>query len=154
MSGYTHLTETEGDELAVRASDTIRERAQRASRANGGSMVKILGDGAMLHFPDVATALPAVVGLVDELTGGRATGSRRGPRRLADRTRRRLFRAHGQHRLTGDQSRGPGEVVVTDEVVEATHGGSASTPLPPADLKGISGPVPLYRASKTSGEPA
>ena len=71
MSGYTRLTETEGDELAVRASDTIRERAQRASRAHGGSMVKILGDGAMLHFPDVATALPAVVGLVDELTGGR-----------------------------------------------------------------------------------
>jgi adenylate cyclase len=154
VSGYTRLTETEGDELAVRASDTIRERAQRASRAHGGSVVKILGDGAMLHFPDVANALPAVVDLVDELTGGRLpvhAGVHAGS----------LIEHDGDYfgRTVNIASRvtnvaGPGEVVVTDEVVEATRGGFGFTPLPPADLKGISGPVRLYRASKTSGEPA
>jgi adenylate cyclase len=154
VSGYTSLTETEGDELAVRASDTIRDRAQRASRAHDGSVVKILGDGAMLHFPDVANVLPAVVGLVDELTGSRLpvhAGVHAGS----------LIEHDGDYfgRTVNIASRvanvaGPGEVVVTEEVVEATRGGFGFTPLPPADLKGISGPVRLYRASMTSEGPA
>jgi adenylate cyclase len=147
VSGYTSMTETEGDELAVLTSETIRERAQSSARAHHGSVVKILGDGAMMHFADVGDALVAVIDLVDGLTrdslpvhAGLHAGS--------------LIEHDGDYygRTVNLASRvagtaGPGQVVVTQAVVDATNDlGVDFDALPPASLKGIAEPVPLYRA--------
>jgi adenylate cyclase len=147
VSGYTSMTEREGDELAVRTSETIRERALRATRAHHGTVVKILGDGAMLHFPDVVDALVAVAGLVAELTGegvpvhaGLHAGS--------------LIEHDGDYygrtvnlaaRVAGVA--GPGQIMVTQDVVDAFgDDGFSFDPVAPAGLKGIAGPVSLYLA--------
>jgi adenylate cyclase len=155
VSGYTRLTEAEGDELAVRTSETIRDEALATSRAHGGTLVKILGDGAMLHFDDVNQALVATVELVDRLTGawlpvhaGVHAGS--------------LIEHDGDYyghtvniasRVAGQA--GPGEVVVTEQVVDASRGaGFSFTPMAPTRLKGIEEPVGLFRVSMASTEPA
>ncbi len=151
VSGYTSMTETEGDELALRASETIRERALRSSRDHGGSVVKILGDAAMLHFADVRDALVAVTELVESVTrewlpihAGIHAGS--------------LIEHDGDYygRTVNLASRvagtaGPGQVVVTQAVVDATEAGMFTfDPLTPVSLKGIAQPVTLYRVSVAS----
>jgi adenylate cyclase len=52
LSGYTRLTEEHGDEVAVRFATTLQREADAAASANDGRLVKLLGDGAMLRFPD------------------------------------------------------------------------------------------------------
>src|SRR5438876_7319050 len=50
VSGFTRMTEQLGDETAARTSEVLRERADAVAKAEGGRVVKLLGDGAMLSF--------------------------------------------------------------------------------------------------------
>jgi class 3 adenylate cyclase len=46
---------------------------------------------------------------------------------------------------------GPGEVLVTQDVVDASHASpTVFEPVGPTELKGISAPVPLFRARRSS----
>jgi adenylate cyclase len=67
LSGFTSRTAAAGDRTAVVLSDQLRERALQAVRADGGRLVKLLGDGALLVFGDGACALRAVLRLVETL---------------------------------------------------------------------------------------
>ncbi len=145
VSGYTSMTERHGDELAVRTSDVLREAAQRSARAHDGSVVKILGDGAMLHFDEVDRAVEAVVELVRQL-------EREGLPSHAGIHAGALIEHDGDYfgRTVNLASRvanvaGPGQVVVTRQVVESVHEGRlAFGALDAVSLKGVSEPVPLY----------
>jgi adenylate cyclase len=154
VSGYTTMTETEGDKSAVETSDTIRALAQRTTRAHRGSVVKILGDGAMLHFGDVKDALRAVLDLVAELTGPRLAvhaGIHAGS--VIEHDGDYYGRTVNLASRVADQA-AAGEVLVTEEVVAATRGeGFAFAALVPTTLKGIAEPVLLYRASTGSRRP-
>ena len=61
LVGFSRLTEQHGDEAAVAFGTLLREVAERAARRHHGKLVKLLGDGAMLHFdePDDAVAAGA-----------------------------------------------------------------------------------------------
>jgi adenylate cyclase len=52
LTGYSRLTELHGDEAAVTFSTLLREVADRVARDYGGRTVKLLGDGAILLFPN------------------------------------------------------------------------------------------------------
>ena len=67
LAGYTRLTETGGDELAARSAARLAELADAAARPLGGRLVKLLGDGAMLHFRDPRGAVRATLDLVDAI---------------------------------------------------------------------------------------
>ena len=67
LAGYTRLTETGGDELAARSAARLAELADEAARPHGGRLVKLLGDGAMLHFRDPRGAVRATLDLVDAI---------------------------------------------------------------------------------------
>ena len=67
LAGYTRLTETGGDELAARSAARLAELADEAARPHGGRLVKLLGDGAMLHFRDPFGAVRATLDLVEAL---------------------------------------------------------------------------------------
>jgi adenylate cyclase len=66
LAGYTALTERLGDEHAVTLALRLREVAEDAARREGGRLVKLLGDGAMLAFSSAAAALDAAGLLVRE----------------------------------------------------------------------------------------
>jgi adenylate cyclase len=67
LAGYTRLTETGGDELAARSAARLAELADRTARPHGGRLVKLLGDGAMLHYRDPIGAVRATLDLVDAI---------------------------------------------------------------------------------------
>jgi adenylate cyclase len=149
MSGYTAMTELEGDTHAVRSSDVIRERSQRAGQRHGGRLVKLLGDGAMLYFDEVTNALAAVVELVETL-------SRDGLPAHAGVHAGSLVEHDGDYygstvnlasRIAGQAV--AGEVLVSAAVVEESDtGGFVFEPRQQARLKGIDEPVQLYDVSR------
>src|SRR5439155_14934470 len=50
LSGYTRLTEEQGDDAAAATAATLGRLVQRSASNHGGSAVKWLGDGDMLYF--------------------------------------------------------------------------------------------------------
>jgi adenylate cyclase len=146
LAGYTRMTAHEGDDVAVEASDVLRDLALRAARDVGGRLVKLLGDGAMLRFPDAASAVDAVRRLLDAL-------ARRGLAAHAGIHAGPVVEHDGDYYGTTVNIAarvaavaGAGEVVVTAEVASGA-GPSAGTaaPLGPVPLKGIPRPIELYR---------
>ncbi|HSK07195.1 MAG TPA: adenylate/guanylate cyclase domain-containing protein [Acidimicrobiia bacterium] len=151
ISGYTTLTEVHGDELAARTADRLRDLAERSARAHGGTVVKLLGDGVMLHFATVTEGLAGVLELVDNLGAGELAahaGMHAGP----------LIEHDGDYfgrtvnlasRVAGVAE--PGEVVVTEAVALAAANHLYSfEPLPPVTLKGIADHTVLFRAGLKS----
>lgn len=54
LSKYTALTEQIGDQAAAERVGRLGTLLQELAHSHGGSVVKLLGDGAMLQFPDPA----------------------------------------------------------------------------------------------------
>ncbi len=152
ISGYTTMTERQGDTEAVRASEIIREHAQRVARAHQGSLVKLLGDGAMVHFQDARQAVAAIwdlVGILGEDGLPAHAGIHAGSMMEHDGD------FYGStvnlaSRITGQA--GAGEVLVSAPVVGPTPSqGFDFEALEPVQLKGIDRPVELYRVVARSG---
>jgi len=71
LSGFTRMTESAGDAVAARLATRLGELAESAAAGQRGRVVKLLGDGAMLHFDD---PLDAVRGALDLLESIDASG--------------------------------------------------------------------------------
>jgi adenylate cyclase len=67
LTGYTQLTEERGDQVAAELAAGLAVLVDRSSRPRGGTPVKWLGDGVMLHFRDPAGAVAATLELVDRV---------------------------------------------------------------------------------------
>jgi adenylate cyclase len=67
LTGYTHLTEQQGDATAAALAETLAVLVNRSSREHGGVPVKWLGDGVMVHFREPAGAVLSALGLVAQL---------------------------------------------------------------------------------------
>jgi class 3 adenylate cyclase len=147
VSGYTRMTEELGDETAARTSELLRERAEAVAEAEGGRLVKLLGDGAMLWFRDPMSAVSAAARLVRELTEEEGVaahaGIAAGPvvQRDLDLFGRTVNLAS---RIAGQAA--AGEVVVSPEVADLAGGdGFEFEAMQPTTLKGLDDPVPLFR---------
>jgi adenylate cyclase len=57
LSGYTALTEELGDQAAAERAGSLGTLVQELAHGHGGRVVKLLGDGAMLLFPDPPAAV-------------------------------------------------------------------------------------------------
>jgi len=147
VSGYTAMTEKLGDEVALQTSEVVSEWSRTVARSHGGSVVKTLGDGAMLHFDRVADALGAAMELVEKL-GEEQLPAHAGVHAGA------LIQYDGDYfgRTVNLASRvadkaEPGEVAVTQQVVDnANLERFMFEALAMVTLKGIDRPVALYRA--------
>jgi adenylate cyclase len=64
LAGYTELTERTGDTTALRLAARLADLAEDAVARTGGRVVKLLGDGAMLHFDEVVAAVRGALTLV------------------------------------------------------------------------------------------
>lgn len=152
LSGYTRLTEERGDEIAVRSAATLQREATAVASANEGRLVKLLGDGAMLRFPDARRGLDAAIALIRALSiDGNLpahAGVHTGPviERDLDLFGRTVNLAS---RIAGVA--GPGEVLVSEAVVEAVSDPAIRfEPTDGANLKGITQPVALFRVTASA----
>jgi adenylate cyclase len=150
LSGFTRMTEEAGDEAAAEDADRFAQLVRKAAAKNGGGVVKLLGDGAMLHFATPLDAVRCGLELVEAVPAAHLPPARvgvdTGPLILRDgdfygRT------VNIAARLT-DYAR-PREVLVTSGVVEATSdaGGVVFTEIGPVSLKGVAQPVPIWSAA-------
>src|SRR5262249_41374916 len=67
LSGYTRLTEERGDAAAAERAVTLSPLVRRIASVHGGTPVKWLGDGVMLHFADPGAAVVAALGIAEKL---------------------------------------------------------------------------------------
>ncbi len=148
LSGFTTLTEELGDEVAAEMTEQMADLVHRAARRHGGTTVKFLGDGAMLHFLEPTGAVLALLELVVALPEAGL------PPAHAAVSSGPVIARDGDYfgatvnlaaRLLGVA--GPGDVVVTaSTAARAADDGVAFEALGDVTLKGIPEPVPALRA--------
>lgn len=145
ISGFTSMTEDAGDQLAVSIADRLRQIAQETIRGTNGQLVKLLGDGAMLHFTSATSALQLVTELIHRL-------EEEGIPAHAGIHAGTLIERDGDYfgttvnvtsRIAG--MAGPGEIALTDEVLADLPSKDFDIDsLDPVDLKGIRQPVAVH----------
>ena len=150
ITGYTRLTQERGDEAAAELATTFSRMVQRTSAQYAGRAVKWLGDGVMFYFtdpgPGVVAALEMVEGAVEAGLPPAHVGLHAGPV---------LFQEGDYFGQTvnlaariADYAR-PGEVLVSQAVVDASAGSAASfTEIGPVELKGVAQATLLHVARR------
>ena len=145
ISGYTRLTDEQGDEAAVRVAASLQDRAEAVATEHGGRLVKLLGDGAMMYFPDPARGAQAALRLVRTLTDDvRLTaraGVHTGP--VVERDRDLYGRTVNMAARLAEAA-SPGEVLVSGELARSAGDGARFEPAGEASLKGFAEPVAVF----------
>jgi adenylate cyclase len=150
ITGYTRLTRERGDEAAADLAEALGRLVTRSSLERGGKPVKWLGDGVMVYFPDPGPGVLAVLEMVDGVTAAGLP-----PAHVGLHVGPVLFQEGDYFGQTvnlasriAEYAR-PGEVLVTQEVVDASaEVGATFTEIGPVELKGISGVVHLHAAHR------
>lgn len=152
ITGYTRLTQERGDEAAAGLAERLNRLVQRASVDRGGRPVKWLGDGVMLYFKEpgagVVAALDMVAGVGEAGLPPAHVGLHAGPI---------LFQEGDYFGTTvnvasriAEYAR-PGEVLVSQAVVDASEGADAAfTEIGPVEMKGVSGAMRLHAAHRVA----
>ncbi len=150
ISGYTRLTQEQGDAAAAALADQLTRMVQRTSFQHGGRPVKWLGDGVMLHFPNPGPGVLAALDMSDGVTDAGLppahVGLHAGPIVIQEGD------YYGQTvniaSRIAEYAR-PGEILVSQAVVEASPGiDAAFTDIGPVELKGVGGTVHLLAARR------
>jgi adenylate cyclase len=150
LTGYTRLTEERGDEAAAELARRLAQLVQVTSAKHGGKPVKWLGDGVMFHFrepgPGVVAALEMVDQAVSEGLPPAHVGLHAGPVLFQEGDY--FGRTVNAAARIADYAR-QGEVVVSQEVVDASGGSSVVfREIGPVELKGLSGALRLHVAHR------
>ena len=155
--GFTQYTALRGDEEAL-ALLSKQERLVREALPPGARVVKELGDGLLLWFPDACDALKTTLHLQERFEQESAESELPLWVRCGMHTGRQMRRRDD---LVGHDvnvaSRvvdvaGPGEVLLSDATLAQVDGRLANVAfeeLGPVVMKGIPAPVRLYRAQRT-----
>ena len=156
ITGYTRLTQERGDEAAADMAGQLNRLVQKTSVRYAGKAVKWLGDGVMFYFsepgPGVVAALDMVEGVTDAGLPPAHVGLHAGPV---------LFQEGDYFGQTvnlasriAEYAR-PGEVLVSQAVVDAAEGADATfTKIGPVELKGLSDPISLLAAHRAASSAA
>jgi adenylate cyclase len=150
ITGYTRLTEEQGDEAAADLAARLAGLVRRSAQEHGGTPVKWLGDGVMFYFREPAAAVLAALAMAQAV--GRHglppahVGIHAGP--VVFQEGDYFGRTVNLAARIAEYAR-PGEVLVSQEVVDAADGGPvAFTEVGPVELKGVSGSLRLYTARR------
>jgi adenylate cyclase len=150
LTGYTRLTEERGDEAAAELARRLAQLVQVTSAKHGGKPVKWLGDGVMFHFREPGPGVVAALEMVDQ-----AASEGLPPAHVGLHAGPVLFQEGDYFGRTvnaaariADYAR-QGEVVVSQEVVDASGGSSVVfREIGPVELKGLSGALRLHVAHR------
>jgi adenylate cyclase len=152
ISDYTRLAEERGDHESASQATRLTEFVDRLAREHGGRLVKSLGDGAMVHVSNqragLSIALEAVSSAESVGLWSLHAGVNSGPmvRRDGD-----FFGAAVNIASRVADTAGPGEVIVTENIVSAADSSDNTfILLGESQLKNVGTPLPLYRAHRTT----
>jgi adenylate cyclase len=151
ITGYTRLTQERGDEAAADLASSLNRLVTRTSVDRGGRPVKWLGDGVMVYYrhpgAGVLSALDMVDGVTDVGLPPAHVGLHAGPVLFQEGDY--FGRTVNMASRIAEYAR-PGEVLVTQEVVDEAGGESsvAFREIGPVELKGIGGAVHLHAAHR------
>jgi len=153
LTDYTRLTEEQGDEQAVRTVVRLGELAESSARDHRGRVVKLLGDGVLMVFPDPADALRASVEIAASMLaeGLPAThaGIHAGP--IIDRDGDVFGSTVNVAARIGARAVA-GEILVTDELRPLVGEVDVEfEPVGETELKGVSRPIVLFRVIRRQG---
>jgi class 3 adenylate cyclase len=150
LSGFTRLTRERGDESAVAAATSLQRHADTTASRHGGRLVKLLGDGAMLRLPDASVGLDAALDLVETMSGEGALSSHAGVH--AGPVIERDLDVFGQTVNLASRIAdvaGPGEVLASQAVADVAGDGTFGFErMRDAELKGLPGPIALFRVTR------
>jgi adenylate cyclase len=150
LSGYTRLTEERGDAAAADLAARLAGLVRRSALEHAGTPVKWLGDGVMFYFREPRDAVLAAVEMV-EVVGSQGlppahVGIHVGP--VVFQEGDYFGRTVNLASRIAEYAR-PGEVLVSQEVVNAADGGPVTfTEIGPVELKGVPGALRLYTARR------
>ncbi|MGD8362584.1 MAG: adenylate/guanylate cyclase domain-containing protein [Gemmatimonadota bacterium] len=149
VTGFTRLTEEQGDDAGANVAIGFATLAQEVAADQGGAVVKLLGDGALIRFPDATRAVKGVQALRDRVSREGLppihAGIDSGPvvRRDGD-----VFGTVVNLAARASNQAGPGEILVTEAVVREWTGPELSfEPMGPLRLRGMARPVRLFSVS-------
>jgi class 3 adenylate cyclase len=151
LSEFTTLTEQHGDEAAAGAANGLLELAEVETRRQGGRVVKQLGDGVLLRFPDAARALRGVAALVPSVAAAGLpaahAGIAAGPVIVRDGD---VFGRTVNLAARLSAAAAAGEILVEEGVVVALPKGVARfEPVGRRELHGFADPVAVWRVART-----
>jgi adenylate cyclase len=150
ITGYTRLTEERGDAAAADLAARLAGLVRRSAQEHDGTPVKWLGDGVMFYFREPGDAVLAALEMV-EVVGSHGlppahVGVHAGPVVFQDGDY--FGRTVNLAARIADYAR-PGEVLVSQEVVDAADGGPVRfTEIGPVELKGVPGTLRLHIARR------
>ena len=152
LTGYTRLTEERGDAAAADLAARLATLVRRAAQEHDGTPVKWLGDGVMFYFREPAAAVLAALEMA-EVVGRQGlppahVGIHAGPVVFQDGDY--FGRTVNLAARIAEYAR-PGEVLVSQEVVDAAAGGPLTfTEIGPVELKGVPGTLRLHTARRSA----
>ena len=151
LTGYTQLTEERGDEAAADLAARLAGLVRRSAQEHDGLPVKWLGDGVMTYFRAPADAVLAALEMAEVVVRQGLppahVGIHAGPVVVQDGDY--FGRAVNLAARIAEYAR-PGEVLVSQEVVEVAAGGPVTfTEIGPVQLKGVAGMLRLYTARRS-----
>jgi adenylate cyclase len=160
LTGYTRLTEEQGDETAARLASRLNALVDGVALRHGGRPVRWLGDGGMFLFPEATAAVRAAL----EMTEG-APAAGLPPTHIGIHSGPVVFQDGDVYgRTVNVASRiadlaQAGDVLTTEETMQQAKGVEISwVRVGPTGLQGVGKPVILYRAvpstSNSSSKPA
>jgi adenylate cyclase len=155
LSGYTTLTEAEGDERAAERSAELARIVRGATVPHGGAVVKLLGDGAMLAFPNADASVTAALAIVEDVARAGLPAARAGVTAGPVIRRDGDYFGHTVNLAAGAcDAAHAGSVLATSEVAALT----ADRPwadVGEVELKGVPHPVALFElTAPASGDGA
>jgi class 3 adenylate cyclase len=155
LASFTSLAQIHGDEVAAEILSRFDELVRELLEEHGGTLVKQIGDAAMLVFTEPVQAVRFAIGL--DATAAREpnfpalrTGIHSGPvlYRVGDYVGNTVNIAARIAALAGAN-----EILVTEAVAEAAvESGVTITPAGEHELLGIEGPVFMWRLERRAFE--
>jgi adenylate cyclase len=146
LTGYTRLTEEQGDRFAADVAARLASLVKDISRRHGGTPIRWLGDGGMFHFREPAAAVTAGLDMVQD-----APAIRLPPAHVGIHTGPVIFQDGDVYGRTVNLASRlasvaqAGEVVVSEEVLRRSDGVRFED-MGPITLKGLSAPMRLFKA--------
>jgi adenylate cyclase len=156
LTGYTRLTEEQGDEAAARLASRLAALVDGVALRNGGRPVRWLGDGGMFLFPQATAAVRAALEMSEGApAAGLPTthiGIQSGPVVFQDGDV--YGRTVNVASRIADLAQA-GDVLTTEETMRQVDAAEVDwTLVGPAELQGVATPVTLYRATLGGSHPS
>ena len=153
LTGYTQLTEEQGDEAAAHVAGRLAALVGDISRSRGGRPVRWLGDGGMFQFREPWMAVTAGLDMV-----GRAPAAGLPPAHVGIHTGPVIFQDGDVYGRTVNLAARiasyaqAGQVVVSEDTARLSdHADLRFEPLGAVELKGVATPLRLYQALPPGG---